>query len=192
MTPITIKNFLTCEDLQIAHDIVYSGDFPLYRCSIDYYGKNNLYLYQWMHLLMNHQQPNSYYCKTFEEIVFRSFERHSIAISNIYRMRIGYHTTTPLTFNGGEHVDKDIDHKVCILYLNDSDGDTILYNEEYNKDKGLDTIEYAIKNHNGNFSVYSKHSPEKNKAVIFKGNRYHSSSTPQFHKERVVLNINFS
>ena len=191
MTTLTIKNFLTSDDLQTLYDIVYSGNFPLYRCNLAYYGKNNLYLDQWMHLLKENQESNSDYCKTFEEIVLRSFKKHSIAFSCINRMRIGYHTTTPLSFNGGSHVDTDIDHRVCILYLNESDGDTIIYNEEYNADGNLDTFEYAKKITNCNFTESERHSPEKNKAIIFNGNKYHSSSTPQFHKERIVLNINF-
>ena len=65
-----------------------------------------------------------------------------------------------------------------VLYLNDSDGDTVFYNEKLNDNyKEL--------------TVQSRNKPVKNQAVLFDGLQYHSSSVPEKNTTRIALNINF-
>jgi hypothetical protein len=64
-----------------------------------------------------------------------------------------------------------------IYYVNDSDGDTIVYNEEENL---LDLSKYTIK---------QKISPKKGRMVFLRGNLYHSASTPSLNSsKRIVIN----
>jgi hypothetical protein len=62
-----------------------------------------------------------------------------------------------------------------VYYLNDSDGDTFLFNEKYGD--GF-----------SDFTVMERISPKKNRAVIFEANRYHASSNPSQAENRYVLN----
>ena len=66
------------------------------------------------------------------------------------------------------HIDSDTPHIVCLYYVNDTDGDTFIYENE---------------------KKFHRISPKKNRAVIFEGSMYHASSLPTKHK-RVIININ--
>jgi ectoine hydroxylase-related dioxygenase (phytanoyl-CoA dioxygenase family) len=77
------------------------------------------------------------------------------------------------------HVDADKDHLVFLYYVNDSDGDTIFFNEKYDGSK-ID-----------NLTVMSRVSPESGKAVVFDGRTYHASSSPSIGDYRCVINIDF-
>jgi len=83
-----------------------------------------------------------------------------------------------MTFNYGKitkpnlpHIDDPLPHYVGLYYVDDSDGDTILYN----KDK----------------SEMVRVSPKKGRMVFFKGDILHSSSHPYKYKKRTNININF-
>ena len=67
-----------------------------------------------------------------------------------------------------KHVDTTIPHVVVLYYVNDSDGDTHLFN-------GVDIIKTVT--------------PKKNRVVIFDGSIYHSSGSPTTNK-RCVINFN--
>ena len=76
------------------------------------------------------------------------------------------------------HIDDDIKHWVMIYYINDTDGDTYIFNETYDETKKQLTINRCI-------------SPEKGKFVVFNGKYFHSSSSPKKSTIRSVININF-
>lgn len=77
------------------------------------------------------------------------------------------------------HVDSQEDRFFSgILYLNDSDGPTFLFDQHYNDDFNA-------------FTIYQKILPQENKLIIFDSNRYHASSNPSKHDSRTVLNLVF-
>ncbi len=65
-----------------------------------------------------------------------------------------------------------------IYYVNDSDGDTILFNEEF----GDEFTELTIAH---------KQTPKQGCALLFKSGTYHASTSPMLTKSRVVINIVF-
>ena len=76
-----------------------------------------------------------------------------------------YNDTTP-------HIDIiDQKHYNCVYYVNDSDGDTILYNEDK--------------------SIMTTVSPKKGRAVFFNGNILHEATRPKDYSKRIILNINY-
>lgn len=81
--------------------------------------------------------------------------------------------------NNGIHVDIPDDHYACVYYLNDCDGDTIIFNET-SKD-----ILYGSKN--ATVSEHRRVSPKKNRMVLFDGSRYHCSSQPT-NSYRCIIN----
>ena len=79
------------------------------------------------------------------------------------------------------HCDIDEEHTVILYYVNDSDGDTFLF------DQTLDDFPQKDISKN-NFTVKQTVSPKQGRAVIFNGKRYHASSTPT-NGVRCILNF---
>ena len=67
------------------------------------------------------------------------------------------------------HLDLPIPHVVCLYYVNDTDGDTYIY--DTNNEKLIERI-----------------TPRKNRAVVFDGLCYHASSLPTKDK-RIIINF---
>ena len=69
------------------------------------------------------------------------------------------------------HIDDNLDKNYfsIIYYINDSDGDTVIYNNK----------------------KLVKTKPEAGKILMFDGSLYHASSKPIKNKIRKVVNINF-
>jgi len=83
------------------------------------------------------------------------------------------------------HVDMPgIKHNSVIYYLNDSDGDTCLYNEE----KPLDSTERVSLD---SLTLAKRVKPKANRLLIFQGNHWHSSEYPVISPRRVIFNMNF-
>lgn len=92
---------------------------------------------------------------------------------NIGRMRLALQTTMGKEIINPPHIDEPtFEHKSCILYLNDSDGDTCFFK-------------------NDKQTIYKRVAPKKGRIVLFDGNIYHASSKPINNQYRVILNINF-
>ena len=68
------------------------------------------------------------------------------------------------------HNDLPYDHFVCIYYINDSDGDTIFYNDQEEEIKRV--------------------TPKKGRVVFFDGTIKHTGSAPK-EKTRAIINYNF-
>ena len=77
------------------------------------------------------------------------------------------------------HIDFTTPHMTMIYYVNDSDGDTVFFKEQFN---GM--------NVNDKKTVSQRVTPKKNKCVIFNGLNYHTGSVPSI-SNRIILNINF-
>ena len=70
-------------------------------------------------------------------------------------------------------------YKTLLYYVNDSDGDTILYNEHFTGEPvGLVTEQQRI-------------SPKQGRAVIFDSNQIHSGCCPSINDTRMVINCVF-
>ncbi len=79
------------------------------------------------------------------------------------------------------HVDADIDHIVVLYYVNDSDGDTVIYE---NKFEGYDKVPYMK-----DLKELKRVSPKAGRCVIFNGKHWHTSCQPE-HNVRCVINYN--
>lgn len=75
------------------------------------------------------------------------------------------------------HVDTDLKHLVILYYVNDSDGDTTVYNETFGDDFDKLTVKQTV-------------SPKKGRYIIFDGAHFHASASPSKHDVRIVLNFN--
>jgi hypothetical protein len=113
-----------------------------------------------------------------------------IVSNNLVRMRAN------LTLNSAgsslehhlPHIDSFFPHYVAIYYVNDSDGDTIIFNETNDSYDSGDADINKIKT--GPFTIKRRVTPKKGKVLIFEGKYYHTSSWPIVNKCRSVININ--
>ncbi len=80
------------------------------------------------------------------------------------------------------HQDAQRGNYSAIYYVNDSDGDTFLFNEFYTEQKPIPD----------KLTVAKRITPKKNRIVIFESDRYHAASTPRISRERMVLNFIFN
>tara|TARA_B100001057_G_C22822470_1_gene939975 strand:+ start:1141 stop:1725 length:585 start_codon:yes stop_codon:yes gene_type:complete len=77
--------------------------------------------------------------------------------------------------------DENIPHMVVLYYVKDSDGDTIIYNNHYEKDK-----EKPLDN---NLEIKKTVTPKKGRVVIFDGWFWHTAQQPS-NDTRCVINYN--
>lgn len=92
------------------------------------------------------------------------------------------------------HIDSDIEHYVIIFYPHTSDGKTILYNETTSELNGKIFSKMNVnqkREATKNFSILKKVDSVENRALIFNGNRYHSSYTSS-KGPRCIINININ
>lgn len=83
------------------------------------------------------------------------------------------------------HVDYERPHFSSIFYLNDSDGDTVLYSEKYKE------TNYPEKINDSDLNVLTKISPKKNRLLVFDGELLHTGHGPHKNNRRIILNSNF-
>jgi hypothetical protein len=86
------------------------------------------------------------------------------------------------------HIDMGGNHIVIIYYINDSDGDTVLFTN-----KNGNSAESIKDNFNSinidNFKLLKRVSPKKGRVLIFNGNLYHYGEYPN-EGNRFVINYN--
>jgi len=102
----------------------------------------------------------------------------------IYKGRIFLQTAKNLNTINNPHTDLvGKDHLVFLYYVNNSDGDTVIYNETINNIPFLDMPTLDM------LTIKEKINPKKGRIVIFNGKHYHSSSSPSI-KTRCTINYN--
>lgn len=94
------------------------------------------------------------------------------------RARFDMTVRSPVGTRHTPHVDMLDPHYAGILYMNDSDGDTVIYKET---EEQLD----------GNYEPIYSLSPKKNRLLLFDGSYYHTGHAPSGHNNRILLNFNY-
>ena len=144
----------------------------------------------WTHVLYHDDQPVSNYYDLFIPIVDHVQDRLGRGTFELFRLRLAmlHHNHFVEDFNT-PHTDTDQPHVSCIVYVNDSDGDTILFDQ---MDDPFGEVNQRITDiFTQEYSIAERIKPEKNKFVLFDGNRFHASSNPKINQYRIVLNFNF-
>ena len=111
-------------------------------------------------------------------------KKHGFNLLDFYRTRVNL---TPLSKDPRPlipHVDlrNKYKHYILLLFLNDSDGDTIMY------DLKVDGDIHAQED----LSVLKRFSPKAGRAVLFDGDYFHAWEHPQIHDFRLSLIANIS
>jgi hypothetical protein len=187
------SNILSPAVFKKIQTLVFSPETPWYATMTDYYSyqEPDKYSHSWAHFAFMEGQPVSNLGERLELVALEALEKTGQNVDRILRVRLGLHSISPESFVGGPHVDLDYPHMVALIYLTDSDGDTVIYNEKYNPGVGQNTYEYFEKSLQGRVTVQARSTPEENKMIWFDGGYYHSSSSPTTVPKRIVMNINY-
>ena len=103
--------------------------------------------------------------------------KENVDTTNVIRIKANLNIL-PVDYPDGHHYSTHIDFKrdsagtTCIYYVNDSDGDTIFFEED-----GITEIKRVT--------------PKKGRLVYFDSNTPHAGSPPKNHQIRCVINFNF-
>jgi len=182
-----IENFLPESYKDEIYNLTTSDEFPwFYNETISGRSINEVagfseVQFGFSHVLFNNGQENSPFYKFFTPMVYFIEEKTGEKINELIRIRAGLNVkSSQEELVHLPHVDYPYPHKVFLYYVDDSDGDTVMYNEKYDSTFFVE-----------NFSVKETISPQRNKGILFDGLRYHSSSSPVKNTRRVAININF-
>ena len=93
-----------------------------------------------------------------------------ILIDQVLHFRTFLQTPSPNPSSQAIHIDRPENHMVMLYYVNDSDGDTIFYDDNENEIKRV--------------------TPKKGRIAFFDGSIKHSGSSPS-NSTRIVINYNF-
>ena len=122
--------------------------------------------------------------RSVKSIISASEEKFGIEVSKIIRCRMNL--TCPVPNFGPDnynvpHVDwPDLENYFTLLYyLDDSDGDTFIFNEHY-KDGFPKTV-----------TIDRRISPKSNMALLMDGWKYHASSNPVKSNQRITINFKY-
>ena len=81
------------------------------------------------------------------------------------------------------HIDLPIPNITTIFYVNQSDGNTIFFNERSNETGKL----YEI----SDLTVKEEIEPKPNRLVIFDGYQLHTGCSPKEYSNRILINSNY-
>ena len=177
-----IDNFLDQEYFDKIQSHIESAHFPWnYMDNITRYAGSNecmdLGMYGFNRYIINpHGKPHD--LGSFHHLIN---EMIRVIGLNIFRSRLD------MTVNRGNsiildpHVDVLYPHISSILYINDSDGNTIIYNQKYNDNDKF----------NQQLTVQKEIEPRANRLLIFDGMYIHTGCTPSKHNRRILINSNF-
>jgi len=155
------------EDQNFLEQTLLSNTFPYYfRDNTSY--ENEKDTCQFQHNFFYNGQSNSEYFEDFFKR-FKSFIDLNLTHKNILRMKANLLLNNEAEVFNSIHRDNPFDHLNLIYYVNDSDGDTFLFEKNV-----------IIKTVN----------PQKGRILLFDGGYEHASSNPIKSKYRSIININ--
>jgi hypothetical protein len=187
-----IENFLSDKEHQDLTELVTSNVFDWYYIPYTSYsklhsGSNVTESNQFTHTFFSHKQSFNF----IESInPFKGkLMQHGIKPTNLLRIKANMLIKDPLypiNHFHPPHSDIDDKGKFCTLlyYLNDSDGDTYMFNQTYsNMPDFKDRIDELV--------ITKRITPKANTAVIFDSTIIHTSSSPRETDRRMVINFLF-
>ena len=185
-----IDNFLPQDQFDKLSEFILSNEFPWYYTShVSYHPDeqkcNNTDAIEtdgWYHMLYaNDIGNNSMFYNQFIDFFEQLAIRFGYTQDDLIRARLGLKVPkvgyTEKNYNL-PHIDYYEPHDNMIYYLNESDGDTRLFDQYYTGNEPED------------FSVQSTVAPKANRLLLMDGFQYHTASNPLQVNRRIVLNVN--
>jgi hypothetical protein len=137
--------------------------------------------HQFSHMFFSDRITSEYYRLIFPIIILLEKETGRKFSDRIIRIKANYlsrEADYPESFHNIPHCD-GYNVETLIYYVNDSDGNTILFNEKPN-----DVVENKL-------TIKEVVSPQRGNCLLFDSEYLHASSPPKTNKNRVVINMVF-
>lgn len=147
--------------------------------------------FSFAHLVLLDNDVRSELYEPLSKIILNGLERLGEDVKNLIRIKVNMCTCLPNVHTNPPHVDTDEKHKAGIIYVNDTNAPTLLYNESFNPRFGFKPEEYLSKILNNKLTINKKIECEANKMVIFDGKYFHASSVQSDTYRRIVINFNY-
>ena len=111
--------------------------------------------------------------------------RKDIGAQRVEKARYDMTLYNPENYRHKPHVDEDFGEQYVsgILYMNESDGNTVIYEETSNKINEVIDKEYTIK---------KEIEPKPNRLALFPCQHVHTGHSPSKHRNRILLNMLFA
>jgi hypothetical protein len=170
------------EDLVIKHDWKLVDDMSYAQSKLKYpsYGFNAMFKHPKLGIV------SQLYEVVSVPIVNAFIEKTNLSIKDIFFNRAFLQMPLDEKFikeHNGIHIDIPEPHYACVYYVNNSDGDTILYEQTmYNTEFGSKNVELV---------EHKRVTPKKGRFVAFDGARYHCSTQPR-NGYRCIINFDLT
>lgn len=185
---IELENFLPTEFQDKLEKLFLHPSFPWALTLDSVYGSDGKVTSNgavgFFHNLMYNGQKRSGDLTTVLPLVEYFEKAAGIKTKNMFRIRVGLFCKHPDINPHGPHTDAKQPHFTGVYYVNECDGDFVLYNETYR-----DIAEADAKT--ASLTVKKICKPAKGKMVIFNGEHYHASSYPTENPLRIAITFNF-
>jgi hypothetical protein len=185
-----IDDFLEPPYLKLIQDS-FNKNFPWYYLdNISTPDVSNITSFGFYHILVFDKKfTNSKFVPLFEKLIFKMLE--ATQLKTILKVRADMTMFSKDKTIHVPHIDllQDVDgvsnnHISAIFYVNDSDGDTVIFNERKH------TTEDLTPNIN-DLTIKERITPKQNRFVMFSGSHIHTGHSPSNHKNRILINANF-
>ncbi len=142
-------------------------------------GESNPFLHGWVHMVFDNGIVYSEHAEKIFNWLAPVMGLAGEHVTMLHRVRIVLNVITDQPYLNGAHCDLASPHKTALIYINDSDGPTVIYKERWRQ------------GYEGPFTVDHEIEAVANRMVIFDGLQYHTGTTPAKTPRRIVLNINY-
>lgn len=173
-------------------NLVNEQDFPLYfRPNIVTYNYSDVKqnIHGFTHQLFEHNKSVSTYFNTIYPMVLSITEKTGVRFNTLERMRFNFVLGNPESKMDYHmpHVDNYTPHLVAIYYVNDCDGDTVIF-DQFLEVPSVEKDEEMIQLNT--WTVKKRIEPKMGRLVVFDGRYYHASSYTKTQPYRCVINMN--
>lgn len=199
-----LYSWLTASDSPwfFSKDIAFSDDVIARGNHISKYGFSKTFF----NLAKNSQTP---LFNTIFPLLLEACEKINFTIDQTLFSRSFLTTPIPESTSRYDHIHVDLiePHLVSLYYVNDADGDTVLFDQciddYFERDDiktALDNVDFSTPSpgpleiidrlvDKSKFTIYKTITPKKGRMVFFNGYRYHTSTRPTS-GHRIVINNN--
>lgn len=142
-------------------------------------GKSILNGFGFSHTIWENNRPtDSSYLGLILPLIYQI--KDYLKASNIMRVRFDLTLYNPDILMHSPHTDYKNNHYSAIYYLNESSGNTIIFNEKYTDD------------HNEQLTIKENIFPKANRLVVFDGSYLHTGHCPFENNARLIINSNYN
>ena len=171
-----IDNFITKTYFQEIQNLMTGSNFPWYynnNISISHeVKKENKTNFGFSHNFIKDGKDTSQMSHFLRAAIFKMMDAASC--NNILRCRGDMTVNSQSMTIHDPHQDYEEPNVATILYINESDGDTIIYKDHQS------------------LEVINRISPVPNRLVLFNGDNLHTGCSPFKNKNRILINSNFN